>query len=268
MKPMKVAIAGLGTIGRSVARSLHKGMAGLELAAVAVRDREKALGWLEQEGIKATLAGLEELPRHADIVIEAAPAAVFEQVVRPAIDAGKTVVVLSSGALLHKPELLQLAQAKGARLSLPSGGLLGLDAVLAAAEGTIESVRMVTRKPPGGLAGAPHLVKNGISVDGLKEPLCVFSGTAREAVVGFPANVNVVATLSLAGIGPDRTTIEIWADPTVKRNCHKIHVESDAARFTVETELLPSENPKTSRIVALSVIAALRKLNASLRIGT
>ncbi|HUG79286.1 MAG TPA: aspartate dehydrogenase [Burkholderiales bacterium] len=268
MKPLKVAIAGLGTIGRTVARSLNRGMQGLELAAAAVGDREKARAWLEKEGISTPLVGLEELPERADIIIEAAPASVFERVIRPALDAGKTAVVLSSGALLRKPELVELANAKGARLVVPSGGLLGLDAVLAAAEGTIHSVRMTTRKPPGGLVGAPHLEKNGISLEGLKEPLRVFSGTAREAVAGFPANVNVVATVSLAGIGPERTTIEIWADPTVTRNCHKIEVESDSARFTVETEVLPSENPKTGRIVALSVVAALRKLTSTLRIGT
>ena len=135
--------------------------------------------------------------------------------------------------------------------------------------GVIHSVRMITRKPPGGLAGAPYLVKNGISVDGLNTAKLVFSGTAREAAAGFPANVNVVAALSLAGIGPDRTMIEIWADPEVSRNCHAIEVEADSARFSLKIENIPSdENPRTGRITALSVIAALRKLNASVRVGT
>lgn len=243
-------------------------MPGLALSAVAVGQKEKALGWLESEGIATSIVSLEALPEHADVLVEAAPSSVFQRVLQPWIDAGKTAVVLSSGALLHKPELVELAKARRARLVLPSGGLLGLDAVLAAAEGVIHSVRMTTRKPPGGLLGAPHLKQNGISLDGLRTPLRVFSGTAREAVIGFPANVNVVATLSLAGIGPDRTFIEIWADPTVTRNCHKIEVDSDSARFTVDTEVLPSDNPKTGRIVALSVVAALRKLTTSLRVGT
>jgi aspartate dehydrogenase len=127
---------------------------------------------------------------------------------------------------------------------------------------------MTTRKPPRGLAGAPYLVKNGISVEGLKAAKCVFAGTAREAAAGFPENVNVAAALSLAGIGPDRTTIEIWADPDVTRNCHYIEVEADSARFSFSIENIPSENPRTGRIVALSVIAALRKLGAPLRVGT
>ncbi|HEV7981456.1 MAG TPA: aspartate dehydrogenase domain-containing protein, partial [Xanthobacteraceae bacterium] len=96
----------------------------------------------------------------------------------------------------------------------------------------------------------------------------VFAGNAREAAAGFPENVNVAAALSLAGIGPDRTTIEIWADPAVTRNCHSIEVDSDSARFSLSIENIPSENPKTGRITALSAIAALRKLNAPLRVGT
>jgi aspartate dehydrogenase len=146
--------------------------------------------------------------------------------------------------------------------------LLGLDAVTAAAEGNISSVRMITRKPPNGLAGAPYLVANKISVDGLNEAKRVFSGTARAAAAGFPANVNVAAALSLAGIGPDRTTIDIWADPAVQRNCHTIEVDADSARFSLTIENIPSENPRTGRITALSVVAALRKMHAPLRVGT
>ncbi|MPZ37831.1 MAG: aspartate dehydrogenase, partial [Rhizobiales bacterium] len=149
-----------------------------------------------------------------------------------------------------------------------TGALLGLDAVTAAAEGRISSVRMITRKPPNGLAGAPYLVANNISVDGLNTAKRVFAGNAREAAAGFPANVNVAAALSLAGIGPEQTTIEIWADPAVDRNCHSIEVEADSARFSLTIENVPSENPKTGKITALSVLAALRKLHAPLRVGT
>jgi len=95
----------------------------------------------------------------------------------------------------------------------------------------------------------------------------VFKGTAREAARGFPANLNVAVALSLAGIGPDKTTLEIWADPTVTRNTHRIVVDSDAARLDMMIENIPSENPKTGRITALSVISILRKLNAALRVG-
>jgi aspartate dehydrogenase len=200
--------------------------------------------------------------------VECAPAAVIEDICRPMLEAGKAVMVLSAGALLPRPHLVELAKEKGGQIIVPTGALLGLDAVTAAAEGKINSVRMTTRKPPGGLAGAPHLVANNISVEGLNAPKLVFSGNAREAAAGFPANVNVAAALSLAGIGPEQTTIEIWADPGVDRNCHTIEVEADSARFSLTIENVPSENPKTGKITALSVLAALRKLHAPLRVGT
>lgn len=264
----RVAIAGLGAIGRVLVRRLHDGIPGLTLACAAANDRAKAQGWLDAERIACPLVELDELPRHAELAVECAPADVFERICRPMLEAGKAVMVLSCGALLARPALIALAKERGGQIIVPTGALLGLDAVTAAAEGRIHSVRMTTRKPPRGLEGAPYLVAHGISVAGLSQAKRVFSGTAREAAAGFPANVNVAAALALAGIGPDRTMIEIWADPAVDRNCHQIEVDADSAHFTLAIENIPSENPKTGRITALSVLAALRKLNAPLRVGT
>ena len=161
-----------------------------------------------------------------------------------------------------------MAKQEGGIIHVPTGALIGLDAVIAAAEGKIHSVRMVTRKPPNGLTGAPHLLENNISVEGLTEPKKVFEGNARAAAKGFPANLNVVVALALAGVGPENTLLEIWADPTVVRNTHSIVVDSDSAKFTMTMENIPSENPKTGRIVAPSVIALLRKMQSSFKVGT
>ncbi len=268
MPETRVAVAGLGAIGRAVARRLTDGLPGLKLACIATGNEAKARTWLEAQKIDCPIVALEDFPKHADLAIECAPAALIERICRPMLSAGKQVMVLSCGALLPRPELIDLAKANGGRILVPTGALLGLDAVAAAAEGTIHSVRMTTRKPPNGLVGAPYLVANNISVEGLNTAKRVFSGTAREAAAGFPANVNVAAALSLAGIGPDRTMIDIWADPAVERNCHSIEVDSDSARFTLSIENIPSENPKTGKNVALSVIAALRKMHAPLAVGT
>ena len=264
----RVGIAGLGAIGRAVARRLADGVPGLKLACVAAGDHAKAREWLKSQKIDCPVVPLKDFPKHADLAIECAPAAQLENICRPMLEAGKQVMVLSCGALLPRPELVDLAKAHGGRIIVPTGALLGLDAVIASAEGTIHSVRMTTRKPPNGLVGAPHLVKNNISVEGLNTAKLVFSGTAREAAAGFPANVNVAAALSLAGIGPDRTMIDIWADPAVERNCHSIEVDSDSARYTLSIENIPSENPKTGKNVALSVLAALRKMHSPLAVGT
>lgn len=269
MTTTRVGIAGLGAIGRSLAVRIARGdVPGLVLGAVASGSRDKARGWLEEQGIACPVVDLADMPTHADLAVECAPGALISEICRPMLEAGKRVLVLSCGALLTRPELIDLARERGGQIIVPTGALLGLDAVTAAAEGEISSVRMTTRKPPIGLKGAPYLVQNGVSVEGLNEAKLVFSGTAREAAAGFPANVNVAAALSLAGIGPDRTTIEIWADPGVTRNCHAIEVESDSALLTFSIENVPSENPKTGRITAQSALAALRKLHAPLRVGT
>ena len=264
----RVAIAGLGAIGRAVARGLARGLPGLDLACAAARDRAKAQAWLEAEHIACPLVELEDFPARADLAVECAPATLLDRICRPMLEAGKSVMVLSAGALLPRGDLIALAKERGGQIIVPTGALLGLDAVTAASEGEILAVRMRTRKPPNGLDGAPYLCEHNISVRDLSEPLCVFRGSAREAAAGFPANVNVAAALSLAGIGPDRTTIEIWADPGVERNCHSIEVEADSAKFSLTIENIPSENPRTGRITALSALAALRKLHAPLRVGT
>src|SRR5215468_51003 len=268
MPSTRIAIGGLGAIGRVLARKLADGLPGVELACAASGDKVRARSWLEDQKIDCPVVEFEEFPERADLAIECAPASLIDRICVPMLEAGKQVMVLSCGALLPRPDLIELAKAHGGRITVPTGALLGLDAVVAAAEGTIHSVRMTTRKPPNGLTGAPYLVKNKISVEGLNDAKLVFSGTAREAAAGFPANVNVAAALSLAGIGPDRTLIDIWADPGVERNCHTIEVDADSARFTLSIENIPSENLKTGRITALSVIAALRKLHAPVRVGT
>ena len=212
---------------------------------------------------------LSRLWEEADIVVECAPAALLREIAEPALGHGRIVMVLSCGALLDNFDLVELARRYGGRVLVPSGALLGLDAVAAAAEGGIATVHMVTRKPPQSLAGAPYLMANGIDIAGLAAPARVFSGTAREAARGFPANVNVAAALALAGIGPDRTTCEIWADPGIGRNIHRIEVEADAARLSMQIENVPSaENPKTGRLTPLAVVAALKKLTSPLAIGT
>ena len=264
----RVAIAGLGPIGIKVMQALDAGIGSLALAAVAVGNPAKPRPELERLSRRPPVLPLADLEGAADMVIECAPAAALRSVVLPFVAAGKTAVVLSAGALLEQWDLVEAARQSGGQIVVPTGALIGLDAVTAAAEGTIHSVRMVTRKPVAGLVGAPYLVANEIDIANLREPRKVFDGTAREGARGFPANVNVAAALSLAGIGPDRTMLEIWADPALDRNTHRIEVEADSASFTMSIANVPSENPKTGRITALSVISCLRKMNAPLRVGT
>lgn len=268
-KETRVAIAGLGAIGQSLAKSLAAGVVpGMRLVAVSAKNHEKAQTFVQTLAHSVPVLTIEALEPVADLVVECAPAELLSDIVTPFLKAGKRAVILSVGALLFNDHLNTVAADHGGTIIVPTGALLGLDAVIGAAEGTIHSVKMVTRKPPQGLKGAPHLIEHNIVVDGLTEPLKVFEGNARDAAKGFPANLNVVVALALAGVGPEKTTLEIWADPSVTRNTHTIHVDSDSASFNMTIENIPSENPKTGRIVAQSVVALLRKMGASLRVGT
>lgn len=270
MTPLKLGIGGLGAIGLAVARKIDAGaVPGLALAAVSARDQAKARDRIAGLVSKPRLVSLGELAEYADVVIEAVPAAHFAAIAEPAVARGRIFMPLSVGQLLGHMALVDTARTTGARIIVPTGALLGLDAVRAVAEGLVHSVRITTRKPPKGLAGAPLLVQRGISVDGLTAPLKVFEGTAREAIRGFPANVNVAVALSLAGIGPDRTMIEIWADPSVTRNTHTIAVCSDSSDLDMTIANIPSEEtPATGKVTALSALAALRRLTAPLVVGT
>ena len=199
MNSYRVGIAGFGAIGQSVAQSLNAGLPGLSLAAVAVRDPQAppAFDWREPPRF-STLA---DLHAHCDVVVECAPAAVFRELAEPVLRAGKKLVVLSSGALLRHADLIELARQHGAQIIVPSGAILGLDAITAAAEGEIHSVTMITASPcaacwaplSGGQQHRPdrhHRAAPGV-------PRLATRGRRR-----LPANLNVAVSVSLAGIGP------------------------------------------------------------------
>jgi aspartate dehydrogenase len=267
-KTLRIGLAGLGAVGLDVARRLLDGIDGLTLTAVAVRDADKVRRALPQIGDLIALRTITALADDCDVVVECLPPALFRDIAISAIDKGRIFMPLSVAQLLHNGDLIERAKATGARILVPSGALLGLDAVRAAAEGTIHSVKMITRKPPNGLDGAPYLVERGISLKNIDKPVKVFDGSARDGAKGFPTNVNVAAALSLAGIGPDRTQLEIWADPALTRNTHRIEVEADTARFSMSIEGIPSDNPRTGKLVAPSTVAALRALVSELKIGS
>ena len=267
---MRLGIAGLGAIGLPVARAVDAGdVPGMLLSAVSARDKAAAADRLTSFKSPPVVVEVEELAERADVIVEAAPANVFPKVARAVLERGRVFMPLSVGALLANMDLVELAEEKGGRIIVPSGATLGLDALKAMAVGEIESVTIKSTKPPRGLSGAPYLVENGISLDDLQEATLLFSGNALEAAAGFPANVNVAAAISLAGIGPERTQVEVWADLGIQRNQQTVTIVSDSGDATMTISNLPSpENPRTSRITALSVIAALKRLTSPLTVGT
>lgn len=270
MKNATVAIAGFGSIGKVLGKRLADGLPGFELTAIGARDPEKTrheVRALLGRDIPVVPSG--ELAGKAQFLLEAVPTPAFRAVVEPALAAGMTVVTVSGAALLDNMDLGDVAARNGGRLVLATGAIVGLDAIKAMALASIESVRIVTRKPPMSLRTAKQVVEQGIDVMSLKEPLRLFEGSARDAARAFPANVNVAAAVALAGIGPDRTRIEIWADPAVDRNTHTVKVESDVARIEVSIANVPSpDNPGTGRITAPSMLACLLGLTTPMSVGT
>src|SRR3990172_1748708 len=238
-----VGIVGMGVIGRAIARAVTTDLPGVTLAGVTVRAPAKAAGY--------PALPLPELIRRSDLIVEAATQAALRDVGPAVLEAGKDLMVLSVGALVGVlDEWAGLAGVKGAR------------------EGAITSVTMETRKPPRGLAGAPYIEQNRIDLDAITRETLIFEGPATEAVRAFPANVNVVAALSLPRVGPERTRIRLFAVPGQQRNQHRITIEGEFGRLAIEIENVPSENPRTGKLSYLSAIAMLRELGASVHVGT
>jgi aspartate dehydrogenase len=202
-------------------------------------------------------------------VIEAATQAALAEIAPRTLAAGRDLMVLSVGGVLDHPEWAALAARHGARVYIPSGAIVGLDGVKGACVGRVEAVTITSRKPPKGLAGAPYVEEQGIDVFALQEETVIFEGSARDACKAFPANVNVSAALSLAGIGPDLTRIRVVVVPGGTRNIHDIEVVGEFGRLTTHIENVPSDtNPRTGKLAYLSALAMLQDIASPIRCGT
>jgi aspartate dehydrogenase len=262
-----IGIVGCGTIAKALLEAVVAGKLPARIAGVTSRTETRARAFLAGFSPAPEYMSLVRLIERSELIIEAAGTAVVPSLAASVFAAGKDLMVISVGALLDHPEVLETARGTGRRLYCPSGAIAGLDGIKSASVGHITHVTHTTRKPPLGLDGAPYLVERGISLAGLQEEKEIFSGSAREACRGFPANVNVTAAVSLAGIGPDKTTVRIVAVPGLARNCHDIEVEGEFGRLHVHIENVPSENPKTGKLTALSIIRAVQDVLDPVRIG-
>lgn len=267
-RQLAICVVGLGVIGRAICRAVDGGMDGLRLAGATSRTRESAETFLKALKSPAPFLSLDALVEASDVVVEASTQAHLQEIAPKTLGAGRDLVVLSCGGLLGRADWVALAHSKGCRILVPSGAIAGLDGVKGGAIGAITSITMETRKPPAGLAGAPWIVQQKIDLAAITEETLIFEGPATEACRAFPANVNVLAALSLAGIGPDLTRTRIFAVPGLTRNMHRIRVEGEFGRIAIEVENVPSENPRTGKLSYLSTIALLRDLVAPLRVGT
>lgn len=272
---MRIALIGGGTIARLVLEHVRRGELGVfEVAALmgraggAPRARELA----REFGVKYVEERQALVAERPQAVIEAASHDAVRQHLVPLLEARIGVVVLSAGALIDdalRQAAEQSAQRSGTLLFVPSGGIGGLDALKTACLAGVDEASIQVAKPPAAWKGIAYVERQGYDLDGLKAPLTLFEGTAREGVPHFPQNVNIAAILSLGGIGPDRTRLKVLADPSLTLNTHTIRVAGRSGRFTLVLENVPApENPKTSWLACYSALAALQALRSPVRYGT
>jgi aspartate dehydrogenase len=269
---MRIALLGAGTIARLVLEHAREGaLPGIEVTGIAGRTPRGASLAAEYHLPFVTSLGELLAPRPAAVLEAASHDAVRLHLV-PMLSAGVSVIVLSAGALADDA-LRKTAEAaaagSGATLYVPSGGIGGLDALKAACAGGVDEVSIRVAKPPAAWRNIPYVEALGVDLAGLREPVTLFDGAARDGVPHFPQNVNIAAVLSLAGIGFERTRLQVVADPGLAYNTHTIRVSGKTGRFTIVLENVPSpENPKTAWLACYSALAALKQFRARTRYGT
>lgn len=254
---MNLGIIGCGAIGTDVAKAADKMN---EINRIYLFDiKKEAAEKLRNSVKKAEIKPVKDFIQDVEVVFEAASQSAVEEYAEEVLNAGKDFVIMSVGSLLDekfKSKIEQIAKQKRCKIYIPSGAVCGIDGVLSASIDFIDEVTLVTTKPPASLGKIVN--KRAI----------IFKGDARDAVKKFPMNMNVAASLALAGIGFDKTKVEIVADPVVTRNSHKILAHGKFGRLRAEVENMPNpNNPKTSYMASLSAIATLKRITNPFQIG-
>ncbi len=266
----KIGLLGCGSIGSTIAEAL-KSDASLNAVLIGLYDRDISKARRLKERVRPDLAvasSFEEflnIPFH--LLIECASQLAVKKYAERALSSGKNLLIMSVGALMDaafRERLHGTASEQSREIYYPSGAIGGLDLLRAAGEGKLHSVRLTTRKPPAAFLKAPYFLKHRTSPKDIRTQVTLDEGPAREAVKLFPANVNVAATLSMAGLGGEKTRVKIVADPDLKVNIHEIKIRGDfgEAKITVKNSPHP-DNPGTSALAALSAIETLRRACSS-----
>ncbi len=270
MTPVKIGLVGCGAIGGYLAKELAKKTSTWDLIGLHDQSVDNARSLSEKLTGSTAILSLPDLVDKADVIVEAASVSAVPLIIDNALAArqAKKVVIISVGALLIYPEIKFRIEQSSLEVVLPSGALAGLDALKSAAREDLEQVRLFTRKPVKSVAGAPYLAEKSLDLSSIDSPTIIFQGNALEAVSAFPKNINVAATVSFAGIGPEKTEVIIEVSPTYTTNSHELVVTGKFGSFRARTENRPfPQNPKTSFLAALSALQSVTQLVDNLRVG-
>ena len=261
---MKVGIIGCGFIGTEVAEFIDNDKS-FDFIGLNDVDKNKASELIKKLKSNPKFMELDDLISKSDLIIESAAKNVVESILdnKNLDKKNKKLLVMSTGGLINNTDLLN--KIKNCEILLPSGAIGGLDAIKSVS-GKIDSLTLTTTKPIKGLEGAPYIVNNRINLSELRKKKMIFEGNLRAAVLGFPQNINVAATLFLASKFED-IKVKIIADPSTKYNTHEIQVQGGFGIIKTITQNLPSKNPKTSYLAVLSAIQAIKNLKNNIKIG-
>jgi aspartate dehydrogenase len=267
---VRVGILGGGVIARLFLEQRASDVEVVALAGRSETSRGKALA--REFGVPFVIGAKALVAARPGIVIEAASHEAVREHAETLLSEGIALIVLSGGALCDDALRARLERAsieRRAPLYVPSGGIGGLDALKAACAAGVDEVSIAVTKPPAAWKGIPYVERMKIDLDRLGGPVTLFEGSAREGVPHFPANVNIAAVLSLAGIGFDRTRLRVVADPALRFNTHFITVRGRTGTIELRFESVPSpDNPKTAMLACYSALAAFRQFNSPVRYGT
>lgn len=268
---VKIGIIGCGAIGSSIAKAIqNKFQRFAKLAYISDNSWEQIARF--EKNIRdphVSVVSVDELIRKSDFIIETASQEAVKTIIPKVLARHKNILALSVGGILQISNLRSLLDKSRGQIFIPSGGIAGVDALLASRQSDVREVRITTRKPIRGLRGAPYFAREKGMLEKIKKPTLVFEGTAKEAIRCFPQNINVAATLSLAGLGPRKTKVRIYTSPTYRYNSHEIEIHGAFGRIITKVTNLPSEeNPKTSMLAIGSTIATLEKIFSRLKVGT
>ncbi|HJU34204.1 MAG TPA: aspartate dehydrogenase [Nitrososphaera sp.] len=277
MPKKTVGLVGCGTIGTDLALAIESGsIRNARLGALfdAIDGNITGLRAKLKTEVRAYHDFDEFIGSKIDIVIEAASQQAVRKFGKLIIESGKDLMVMSVGALTDRrflAELLDLAPLRNGqnRIYIPTGAIAGIDAIRSVRH-LIDSVTLTTTKGPKALAGAPFFATSKVNLDTVTSITEIYKGSAAQAVKLFPANVNVAAVLSLAGIGAERTTVRVLVDPHATTNQHDITATGSFGdiKITVNNVTAPG-NPKTSFLAVLSAIECLRSIcDEGIRVGS
>jgi len=265
---MRIGLIGFGTIGSAVAKAVENGHAGdVEISRILVRkDRGSDVDGRIRR--KLTTDPARFFSDDMELVVEAAGHEALKQYAEYCLRSGRDLLAVSVGAFADEAFLALIrcaAKQRGQRLFLPSGALGGLDVISAAATGTIDEVVLEVRKPVAAWMGTPA---ESVALRTNDEPICFYEGKARAAVRAFPQNVNVLAALSLAGIGFERTAVKMFVDPSAQHNTFHLSSCGEFGEVRLTLKNIPNpDNPKTGRLVVMSVVKAIGRLTQPIIVG-